>query len=87
MGRYKRVTAWEEDWRANGFGPFVLQCADIRDLRTGDEYREGTFRVIDGRTGKAVRGKGGTHPFYGETAWSDAERLADDLWTAERFAR
>lgn len=69
-------------------GAFVVESTDCVDKRTGTVYRDGAYRVVDGRTGKpARRGKGGTVPFYGETAWSDALRLADDLYAAERWAR
>jgi hypothetical protein len=69
------------------YAPFIIQVTDCRDTRTGTVYADGAYRVVDARTGKAVRGKGGSAPFYGETAWSDAERLASDLLAAERFAR
>lgn len=38
----------------------------------GHDWREGAWRVTDKHTGKRK-------VFYGESAWSDAERLADDL--------
>lgn len=28
--------------------------------------------------------KGGTHPFYGEMAWADAQRLAADLYMGDK---
>lgn len=67
---------------------FFVQCADALDKRTGDVWPDGAYRVVDSRTGRpAVRGKGGTHPFYGETAWSDALRLATDLYFDWRLTR
>lgn len=68
-------------------GSYAAQVADLLDKRTGRTYVEGAFRIIDSRTGKPVKGKGGTSPFAGETAWSDAERLLRDLAFAERYAR
>ena len=66
---------------------FQVQEADTLDARTGETYRLGASRVIDRRTGKAAKvGKGGTVPFYGESAWSDAERLMRDLEFAEANA-
>jgi hypothetical protein len=38
----------------------------------GVDWSEGAWRITDKHTGKRK-------VFYGETAWSDAERLADDL--------
>lgn len=60
----------------------AVQCAAITDTRTGTVYPSGAYRVVrDGRP--AVRGKGGTVPFIGECAWSDADRLVADLmWSA-----
>lgn len=84
MNRYKIQGEWSEDSR---IGIFVIQSADIIDVKTGHQYREGAFRVMrkvqDGigpiTLKPAKKGKGGTVPFFGETAWSDAERLARDL--------
>lgn len=75
-------------WTADSlFGSFLVQEADITDPRTGIVYTYGAKRVVDTRTGKpAVRGKGGTVPFMGETAWMDAERLASDLALKERYS-
>lgn len=83
MSRYRVASQWRPDKR---FGNFVVQRADATDTKTGATYQDGAMRVVDDRTGKPVkRGKGGTVPFYGEAAWMDAERLADDLATRERF--
>lgn len=82
--RYRVTSPWSSDSR---FGNFIVQSADIVDTKNGREYSEGAFRVVDGRTGKPVKGKGGVTPFFGETAWSDAERLASDLAMKEAFAR
>ncbi len=84
--RYTITTPFSDAYHQS-YGPFIIQHADIRDTRTGHTYQDGAYRVLDSRTDKpARRGKGGTHPFYGERAWSDAERLAGDLFYAERMA-
>lgn len=67
-------------------GTYSIEVADLLDKRTGRTYQEGAQRVVDSH-GKPVKGKGGTSPFAGETAWSDAERLMRDLAFAERYAR
>lgn len=83
--RYKVTSAWTSD---SLFGSFLVQEADITDTRNGQVYTYGAKRVVDTRTGKpAVTGKGGTVPFYGECAWMDAERLAQDLATKEAYGR
>ena len=89
MARYETITPWEAAHGAEFHqGNFSAQVADIRDKRTGATYRDGAYRVIDVRTDKAaVRGKGGTHPFYGETAWMGAARLVGDLDLKERMSR
>ena len=83
MSRYKVVGSWDDEVR---FGEFVTQSADMKDTGTGRVYPQGAFRVV--KNGKPAKtGKGGTVPFYGESAWSAAERLAYDLATEERYAR
>lgn len=91
MSRY-RVT--ERPWfteqtftgRFEGFMACVeLQVSDIVDTRNGTVYADGAYRVIV--NGKAHRGKGGTVPFYGESAWSDGERLYGDTLADLRWAR
>lgn len=83
MSRYTVSSPWSDD---TPFPPFVVQSADIVDTKTGDTFREGASRVVDTRTGKAVRGKGGTTPFFGESAWSAADRLASDLALKVRYS-
>ncbi len=82
MSRYRTTDRpWFDENRT--YAPFVVQVTDCIDTRTGTVYADGAYRVLDIRTGKpAKRGKGGTVPFYGETAWMNAERLAGDLRTA-----
>jgi hypothetical protein len=77
MSRYRTVTDWADDYQV---GDYTVQVADIVDTRTGRTYGDGAWRIVRTDTRKpAVRGKGGTVPFYGETAWSDVERLVGDL--------
>lgn len=71
-------------------GDFHVQSAEITDnVMSNRKYAEGAFRVVDAAKGMkpAKVGKGGTVPFFGETAWSDAERLARDLWSARQYSR
>lgn len=83
MARYKVTTEFEDD---TPWPPFMTQTADIVDTVNGDTFRQGAYRVIDLRTGKPAKtGKGGTVPFFGETAWSDADRLASDLSMKVRY--
>ena len=82
MSRYTVHAPWE---REATFWPFAVEVAAMTDNVTGTVYRNGAYRVTDVRTDKpARRGKGGTVPFKGETAWSDADRLAQDLMFAAR---
>lgn len=83
MSRYKVVSEWSMD--STYPEGIEVQSATIEDTKNGQQYREGAFRVL--RNGKPVKtGKGGTVPFYGESAWSAAERLAMDTWFAVRFS-
>lgn len=83
--RYKVTGPWTTDKK---FGVYMTQSADITDQVNGQLYRDGAYRVVRLGTMKPAKtGKGGTVPFYGETAWMDAERLAGDLDVADRFAR
>lgn len=85
MSRYKVTSAWTPD---SLFGNFLVQEADITDTLNGNVYTYGAKRVVDTRTGKPAKiGKGGTVPFYGECAWMDAERLAQDLAMKEAYGR
>lgn len=81
MSRFKVEGPWNTRISGQNYGRYLIQYADARDTKTNTLYMAGAYRVIDETTGKpAVRGKGGTVPFYGEVAWSDAERLASDLF-------
>lgn len=83
--RYEVIGPWDSE---SQFGEYLVQSAQIRDKRTGATYAEGAFRVVLTTTGKPAKtGKGGTVPFYGEMAWADAERLANDLHLKEMFGR
>lgn len=64
---------------------YELQCADIVDTRNGQRFNDGAWRVQINK--RSVKGKGGTSPFLGETAWSRGEMLYADLVTQARFAR
>lgn len=86
MGRYRVHGPWRERSFQPGPG-FIVEYADALDTKTGTVYEAGAYRVRSQLTGKPVRGKGGTHPFYGETAWCDADRLASDLYFEARFQR
>jgi hypothetical protein len=86
--RYKVSSEWTKAHTGLEYGNFIVQEADIIEVSSGRTYRDGARRVIDKRTGKpAVRGKGGTVPFFGEMAWANSERLASDLYMKERYAR
>lgn len=69
-------------------GSFYVQVADLTDTRSGRVYVDGAARVVSAANGmKPVsRGKGGSIPFRGENAVSDAARLALDLAHAETLA-
>lgn len=86
MSRYKVTGEWGGIAR---HGSLFIQEADITDTQTGTVYQGGAQRVVDARLGMkpAVKGKGGTVPFFGETAWMDAERLATDLALKELYGR
>jgi hypothetical protein len=75
--RYKVSSDWSLE---KVVGPAVVETADLTDTRTGHVYREGAYRVRFPRKVEGFRAK----TFYGETAWSDAERLARDALFAER---
>ena len=86
MSRYKVVGSWSEEKAASVDGVrFSLQSATIVDKQDGHQYSDGGWRVTVG--GKAPCGKGGTVPFYGESAWSDGERFYGDIVTKARYAR
>lgn len=88
MARYKVNSQWSPALQnADVYAPFTIEEAHIVDTQTGQEYFYGARRVVDTRTGKPAKtGKGGTVPFFGESAWSDAERLASDLALKVRYA-
>lgn len=84
MGRYRVAGEWSVDNELSRPG-FWVEVADAHDTVTGVTYIGGAYRVTDRNNKPAKRGKGGTIPFFGESAWSDAERLASDLyWKAYR---
>lgn len=63
----------------------AIEGADYR-TRDGFEFTDGARRVraIDAETGQSVRR---AETFYGEVAWSAAERLAHDIESEIRYAR
>lgn len=83
MARYKVVSDWTPVFPSVIFGRFEIQEADVQDTRSGHVYPGDARRVVDENGKPAVRGKGGSVPFIGETAWSDAERLVQDLYFKE----
>lgn len=84
--RYEVISPWGGESK---HGSLYVQSADIRDKVNGRTYAAGAYRVVDARKGMkpAKVGKGGTVPFYGECAWMDAERLANDLALQEAYGR
>lgn len=84
--RYKVTGPWSGESK---FGDFYTQHAQITDQLNGHVYEEGAFRVVDAAHDMkpAKTGKGGTVPFFGEMAWAEANRLAQDLWTARQYGR
>lgn len=103
MSRYQVISEWEtDDYDRSpvtivGFNDetgdhttttFAIQVADIKDTKASYNatYKRGAHRIV--KNGKAIRGKGGTTPFFGELAWCNAVRLFDDLvFAAHREAR
>jgi hypothetical protein len=86
MSRYKVHGDWTVDGELGPRDMFFVMFADALDTKTGDVFRAGAYRVVDAYGKPAVKGKGGTVPFYGESAWSNAARLAEDLTFAARRA-
>lgn len=85
MSRYTPNSPWTIDQHAEIDDVRVtIESADALDKQSGTTYREGAFRVLVG--GKPVKGKGGTVPFYGESAWSAADRLFSDITLKLRYA-
>ena len=83
MSRYSVCSEWtteslewvEEFDKATGMVAdvgFALQYADAKDDKTGDIFRQGAYRVT--KNGKPVG-----RTFFGESAWSDAQRLFFDV--------
>jgi len=80
MSRYKVHGEWFHDAKT-GFGGMIM-VADAIDTKNGDIFREGAWHVTTAKPGtKGSKGR----PFYGETAWMDAERLASDLALAKMY--
>lgn len=86
--------AWgkrNSDWRPSndpnhdqGYG-VTIEVADALEIHTGRTWPNFVYRVLV--NGRPVTGKGGTHPFIGEMAWADAQRLAYDAVNTIRYGR
>ena len=63
-------------------GDHVVIARDVIDDR-GDIWRNGAQHVEGPNVNARRKGSKG-RPFIGETAWSDAQRLADDLYWQTR---
>lgn len=75
--RYKLHGKWTPTLDFD-MGPVTIERNDLIDER-GNVFNDGAYRVKkDGRTVKT---------FKGETAWSDAARLANDLYFDWRLTR
>jgi hypothetical protein len=64
------VTNWRRSDMSNAHA--LVECGTLT-TPDGFVHHEGAYSVRDLRTGKR-------RLFYGESAWSDAQRLADDLY-------
>ncbi len=81
MSRYKVHGEWFPT-RTHG-DKYAVWVADAIDMNTLAVFAEGAWCVTHVKPGtKGSRGK----PFFGESAWSDAQRLAYDLEIADRFS-
>jgi hypothetical protein len=58
----------------------TIETRTLVDTRTGHRYPEGAYRVSSPSLPRP-------RIFKGETAWSDAARLANDLGVSARYAR
>lgn len=76
--RYEVVGDWSEH---DSDEVSRVLVADLRDKRNGDTFRDGAWRIVDKSTGRIVR------TFFGEVAWSDAERLFHDRYWRTVHAR
>ena len=84
--RYEIVGSWAtvsatvaRPWRGEEQGLEVRitrEVADIRDTQDGHVYDDGSYRVTGRHLGGGSYLRSKT--FYGETAWSDSRRLAED---------
>lgn len=91
--RYAKVGSWRT-WSSKVFWvggntedhaiELVHEEADMRDTVDGHEYTDGMHRVyakhlISQKSAKRVK------TFYGESAWSNADRLYSDLYNEYRM--
>lgn len=81
MARYAPTGSWRTAYHdrfdtGDAEASVTIEIADCRDQRGGRTYSDGTFRV----TLKNVPGMR-SRTFYGESAWSNAQRLGNDALT------
>jgi hypothetical protein len=70
--------------RRVGSAVVTIEIADMLDKKLGSVYRDGTHRVVVSNSPTIV-GQPRTKTFYGEMAWCNAERYAEDaLWFFQR---
>jgi len=78
--RYTIEGPWEDQGTSGSFTTqAATQAATLVDTRGCYRYDQGAWRVVNADGKPAVKGKGGTVPFKGETAWSHAASLCRDL--------
>jgi hypothetical protein len=81
-GKWRVVTSDEVGFDCGDPDDVVVQEADLRDKQTSQVYLRGAYRVSP-VLARAFKPK----VFFGESAWSDAQRYAGDITTACRRAR
>lgn len=85
MARYAPTGSWHTAFHMSftndddSTSSVTVEIADCRDQRGGRTYTDGTFRVTL-RNITGMRSK----TYYGESAWSNAQRLANDALTRMR---
>lgn len=82
--RYEVVSDWYRSFDSIDYAVgdivIIIEDADLRDKQNGKVYEGGASRVRVEGPGPKVRPK----VFFGESAWSDAERYASDLFFDQR---
>jgi hypothetical protein len=79
--RYEAVGEAHEVWRVTTNGALItIMVSDVRDKRTGTVYRDGHHRVVVTKSKQYLaKGQPNSRSFFGELAWCQAERHAEDL--------